>query len=73
MEITDVAEGSAAEAAGLRAGDLILSVDERTISSNDDLSDAIAAYNAGETAVLTIRRDGNRMEISVTFGEYKPQ
>ena len=73
VEITDVAEGSAAEAAGLRAGDLILSVDERTISSNDDLSDAIAAYNAGETAVLTIRRDGNRMEISVTFGEYKPQ
>ncbi len=73
VEITDVVPDSAADAAGLRAGDLILSVDGKTVSSNDDLSDAVASYNAGETAVLVVRRGGSRTEVTVTFGEYKPQ
>ena len=73
VQIADVVSGSAAAKAGLTAGDLILEVDGRTISSNDDLTDAIASYNAGDSAVLTIRRDGSRMTVTVTFGEYKPQ
>jgi serine protease Do len=72
VEITDVVPDSAADEAGLRAGDLILAVDGRTISTNDDLSDAIASYNAGEEAVLTVRRDGRRIECTVVFGEYVP-
>ena len=72
VQITDVVKGSAAETAGLKAGDLILEIDGKTISSNDDLSDAIASYNAGDSATLVIRRDGTRLEIPVTFGEYVP-
>ena len=72
VQITEVQAGSAADEAGLRAGDLILAVDGRTISTNDDLSDAIASYNAGEEAVLTVRRDGSRIECTVVFGEYVP-
>jgi serine protease Do len=72
VQITDVAANSPAEEAGLRTGDLILEVDGRTVSSNDDLSDLIASYNAGDSAALTIRRDGNRMEVRVTFSEYIP-
>jgi serine protease Do len=73
VQIAAVAEGSAAEQAGLQAGDLILEIDGKTISSNSDLTDAIASYNAGDTATLTIRRDNNRMTVTVTFGEYRPQ
>ena len=73
VQIADVEQGSAAEAAGLKAGDLILKIDEKTISSNTDLSDAIAKYNAGDTATLTIQRNGSQQQVSVTFGEYKPQ
>ena len=72
VQITGVVEGSAAEAAGLKTGDLILAIDDKTISSNDDLSDAISAYNAGDTATLTIRRDSIRETVAVTFGEYVP-
>ena len=72
VQITEVVAGGAAEAAGLKAGDLIMEVDGKTISSNSDLSDVIAAYNAGDTATFTIRRDGSRTTVSVTFGEYKP-
>ena len=72
VQITDVVAGSAAERAGLRTGDLILAVDDRTVSSNSDLSEVIAGYNAGDTAKFTVRRDNSRVEITVTFGEYVP-
>ncbi len=72
VQVAQVVAGSAAEAAGLQTGDLILAIDETEISSNDTLSDAIAEYNAGDTATLSIQRDGEQMEVSVTFGEYSP-
>ena len=72
VQITEIVAGSAAEAAGLKAGDLIMEVDGKEISSNSDLSDLIASYNAGDTATFTIRRDSERLTIDVTFGEYKP-
>ena len=72
VQITDVVKGSAADRAGLKAGDLILEIDGKTVSSNDDLSDLIASYNAGDSADLTVRRDGSRITVTVTFGEYVP-
>ena len=72
VQITEIVADSAAEAAGLKVGDLIMEIDGKTISSNSDLSDVIAGYNAGDSATLTIRRDGNRAEVRVTFSEYVP-
>ena len=73
VQIADVVKDSAADQAGLKAGDLILAVGERTITSNSDLTDAIAQYNAGDTVTFTIQRDGSRREVPVTFGEYAGQ
>ena len=73
VQITEVVKGSAAEAAGLIAGDLILEIDGKAVGSNADLSDLIAAYNAGDTAEFSIRRGSDRLTVSVTFGEYKPE
>ena len=73
VQIADVEAGSAAEKAGLKAGDLILAIGDRQITSNTDLSDAIAMYNAGDTAKVTIQRNGVRQEVEVTFGEYVPE
>lgn len=72
VQVAQVVAGSAADAAGLQVGDLILAVDDVEISSNETLSNAIAAYNAGDTATLSIQRDGEKREVSVTFGEYSP-
>ena len=72
VQITDVLAGSAAEQAGLKAGDLILEVGGKEVSSNADLSDIIAGYNAGESADFLIRRDSERLTIRVTFAEYVP-
>lgn len=72
VQVAQVVADSAADAAGLKIGDLILAVDDVEISSNETLSSAIAAYNAGDTATLSIQRDGEKMQLSVTFGEYSP-
>jgi len=73
VQVAQVIEGYAADQAGIQANDLILAVGDVKITSNDILSTAIGAYNAGDTATLTIQRDGKQMEVSVTFGEYTPE
>lgn len=73
VQIADIVAGSAADAAGLKTGDLILAVDGKTISSNADLNDVINQYNAGDTATFTIQRSGSRTDVQVTFGEYAPE
>ena len=72
VQIVDVVAGSAAEKAGLKTGDFILKVNDKEISSNTELSEIISNYNAGDTATLTIQRNGTQSEVEVTFGEYVP-
>lgn len=71
--VEKVISGSAAEAAGIQSGDLILKLEEEQITSGDALSSAISAYKPGDKATLTIQRDGKEMTVEVTFGEYAPQ
>ena len=72
VQIAQIVSGSAAEKAGLKSGDLILKVNDTQIDSNVTLASVIAGFNAGDTATLTIQRDGKEQTVSVTFGEYKP-
>ena len=72
VQIAQIVSGSAAEKAGLKTGDLILKVNDTEITSNTALASIISGFNAGDTATLTIQRDGKEQTVSVTFGEYKP-
>ena len=72
VQIAQIVSGSAAEKAGLKANDLILKVNDITIDSNATLASVISGFNAGDTATLTIQRNGTEQTVSVTFGEYKP-
>ena len=72
VQIAQIVSGSAAEKAGLKTGDLILKVNDTQITSNTALASIISGFNAGDTATLTIQRDGKEQTVSVTFGEYKP-
>lgn len=64
-QISGVAEGSPAAAAGLRAGDLVLAVDGATITLDQPLNEVIRAH-LGEQITLTVWRDGGWQEIPVT-------
>ena len=54
--VKEVAEGSAAEAAGIRIGDIIVKFDGQRMNTSADLQEAIKYFKAGETVNVTIKR-----------------
>lgn len=70
--VKEVAEGSAAEAAGIRVGDIIVKFDGQRISNSTGLQETIQYFKAGETVTVTVKRavDGvyEEYELEVTLG-----
>jgi serine protease Do len=71
--ILSVASGSCAEKAGLQQGDIIIAVDDTTVDSSSALSAAVSAYRAGDTAKLTVIRQNEKTELTITFDEKNEQ
>jgi serine protease Do len=65
--ITGVVAGSAADAAGLEVGDLVVAVDEIPIGSIEDLAAAVQAREPGTAVQLAIVRGGQSMEVTVVL------
>ena len=63
---------SAAETAGLKAGDIVTKLGDADITSKDDLTSAKSQYRAGDTATITVFRSGEYVDITVTFDEDVP-
>lgn len=67
--VNEVTAGSAAEKAGIKAGDIIVSVDGRAIKSFQELRAKVATMGAGAKVELGLIRDGDKKTVSVTLGE----
>jgi serine protease Do len=65
--ISSVEPGGAAEKAGLQAGDIIVKLGDKTITSLSDLNAAKKTYKAGDTAKVTVNRNGTELELEITF------
>jgi serine protease Do len=63
-----VEENSPAAKAGLKTGDVVLSVDGKPLKDARELSRTIAWMEPGAKATLQVWRDGARQEITVTLG-----
>jgi len=61
--VNRVVENSPAERAGIEKGDVIVSVDQRSIESPDDLARAIRSQSAGDRVSIRIVRDGERRTV----------
>ena len=61
--------GSPAEAAGLRAGDIIVAINGEQLEAESDLSTMILPYAPGDTITLRVLRDNSAREVDVTLGE----
>ena len=65
--IDSVLSGSSAEAAGLRAGDVLMSLDGIQITGEDSLTQALYRYQVGDTAQAEIYRYRSRTLYTVTL------
>jgi putative serine protease PepD len=65
----DVVEDAPADRAGLQAGDEVTEVDGKSITTGDELRDAIDAQKPGDKITLTIERNGDERTVQVTLGQ----
>jgi putative serine protease PepD len=65
--ITEVMDGTPAEAAGLLADDVVTRVDGEPVSDGIALIVAIRTHQPGETIEFTVRRDGEDRTVEVTL------
>lgn len=66
--VADVNADSPAERAGMRTGDVILSVDDQKIKELKELPRLIADINPGKDSTVTVWRDGAKENLSVEIG-----
>ncbi len=60
--------GSAA-AAGLKAGDVIVQIDNTRVTDVQTLGDALLSKSPGDTVAVTFYRGSQHMTVNVTLGE----
>ena len=65
--VNDVAGGTPADVAGLRRGDFIVRIGERTIRNSEDVLSAIRSHRVGDSVEIEIYRTGENTVLSATL------
>lgn len=68
MEIDEVGKGSAAAAAGIKPGDVVVEVDGDRVSRWFRLQQKIAAKQPGDRIAVTVEREAETLELSAVLG-----
>jgi S1-C subfamily serine protease len=63
--VTRVEEGSAADKAGMRSGDIITHIEGRKIQSAEDIRDAISDLKDDQTVEVTVLRHGQQQKFNI--------
>ncbi len=67
--VNRVIEGTPAEKAGIRTGDVIIEVDGKQVRRVGDISSALRARSTGDAVSVVVIRDGGRKTVEVTLKE----
>ena len=67
--VTEVVPGSAADDAGLEAGDVIIAIDGDEVTESSDVRDRILDKEPGDTVEITIVREGEEQTVEATLGQ----
>ena len=67
--VQQIVHGGPADKAGLRAGDIITTIDGRQIKDGDDLVNEITSRRPGSSIRLGYSRDGKQLDTTVTIGD----
>jgi hypothetical protein len=67
MRVDGVSEGRPGEKAGLMKGDIIIGMGERSVNDIYAYMEALSNFNAGQQTIVKVIREGQEVELSVTF------
>ena len=67
--VNSVDAGSGAEAAGMKAGDRIVSIGTQLVETTDDVTNALKNYNVGDVVEIQVDRGRELITLQVTLGE----
>jgi S1-C subfamily serine protease len=67
-KVSGFAEDSPAEKAGLKEGDVIVKIQDKTIKEISDLMDVMAKTKPGDKLSVTVKRDEKEKTFTVTLG-----
>ena len=71
MFITEVTPGSNADLQGLESGDILISLDGKTVTTAEELTTALYSYEVGDTIEAVIYRNKKQHTITLTVEEAK--
>lgn len=69
LYVNDVVSGGGADKAGIKKGDIITKIDDKTIIASSDLQERVYVLRPGDKVKLTYKRDGRERETTVTLQE----
>ncbi|HEY7641204.1 MAG TPA: Do family serine endopeptidase [Steroidobacteraceae bacterium] len=67
--VSEVVEGGAADKAGIKAGDVITSINNRTIANATELRNSIGLLRIGEKVEIGLLREGKPRRVTAVIGE----
>jgi immune inhibitor A len=67
VEVTSVTEGGAAEKAGVKAGDVLVSIDDKKIDADVGVRDLLASKRPGEVVKLALKRGEKDLDVRATL------
>ena len=65
--VTDVLEGGAAKAAGVKVGDIITKINGNNVKSSPELQEQIAKYKPNDKISITLKRDNKDLTLNATL------
>ena len=65
--IVEVSKGGAADKAGIKKGDVLVSIDSTALRTTSSVQEKVNSFHPGDKAVATVIRGGKKIELEVTF------
>ena len=65
--IVEVSKGGAADKAGVKAGDILLTIDNVNVNSFASVQETVSRFSPGDETTLKVLRDGKELELKVVF------
>ncbi|MEO7773645.1 MAG: Do family serine endopeptidase [Steroidobacteraceae bacterium] len=67
--VSQVVEGSAAQKAGIKAGDVITAVNSKPVKTNSDLRNSVGLLRIGDQVDVALLREGKVVKVTAVIGE----